>query len=133
MGQGQARERGTRERGHGRDSGAERPARSVDSKRPTLAARSRIAQFAIGEKLPSMFGWSEYVEAGGLSSYGASQRETHRRLATYADRLLHGARAADLPIEQPTQFEFFVNMRTAAALGIAPPEPSLVPADRRIE
>jgi putative ABC transport system substrate-binding protein len=99
----------------------------------TMVARARIAQFAIAERLPSMFGWSEYADAGGLMSYGANQREAYVRLAAYADKLLRGARTAELPIEQPTQFELVVNMRTAAALGITLPPATLVLVNRRIE
>ena len=99
----------------------------------TIVARAKIAQFAIAERLPSMFGWSEYADAGGLMSYGANQREAYVRLAAYADKLLRGARIAELPIEQPTQFELVVNMRTAAALGITFPQATLLLANRRIE
>ena len=99
----------------------------------TMGARARIAQFATGERLPSMFGWSEYADAGGMMSYGANQRETHVRLATYADKLLRGARPSELPIEQPTRFELVVNMRTAAAIGITLPAPILLLATRRVE
>lgn len=99
----------------------------------TIGARTRIAQFAIDEKLPSMFGWSEYVDAGGLMSYGANQREAYVRLAAYADKLLRGAKAGELPIEQPTRFELVVNMRTAVALGMKMPPPILLLADRRVE
>jgi putative ABC transport system substrate-binding protein len=99
----------------------------------TMVARAKIAQFAIAERLPSMFGWSEYADAGGLMSYGANQREVHARLAAYADKLLRGARTAELPIEQPTRFELVVNMRTAAALGLTLPQTMLLLANRRIE
>jgi putative ABC transport system substrate-binding protein len=99
----------------------------------TMAARTRIAQFAIAERLPSMFGWSEYADAGGLMSYGANQRETHLRLAVYADKLLRGAHPSELAIEQPTDFELVVNMKTASALGITFPPPTLLLANRRIE
>jgi putative ABC transport system substrate-binding protein len=99
----------------------------------TIVARTRIAQFAIAERLPSMFGWSEYADAGGLMSYGANQREAYVRLAGYADKLLRGAKTAELPIEQPTEFELVVNMKTAAALGISLPSATLLTANRRIE
>jgi len=99
----------------------------------TIVARAKIAQFAIAERLPSMFGWSEYADAGGLMSYGANQREAYVRLAAYADKLLRGATIAELPIEQPTHFELVVNMKTAAALGITFPQPTLLLANRRIE
>ncbi|MBI3108209.1 MAG: ABC transporter substrate-binding protein [Candidatus Rokubacteria bacterium] len=99
----------------------------------TMVARAKIAQFAIAERLPSMFGWSEYADAGGLMSYGANQREAYVRLAAYADKLLRGARTPELPIEQPTRFELVVNMRTAAALGLTLPPATLLLANRRIE
>jgi putative ABC transport system substrate-binding protein len=99
----------------------------------TMVARAKIAQFAIAERLPSMFGWSEYADAGGFMSYGANQRKAYLRLAAYADRLLRGAKTAELPIEQPTEFELVVNMRTAATLGITLPSSLLLLADRRIE
>jgi len=99
----------------------------------TMVARAKVAQFGIAERLPSMFGWSEYAEAGGLMSYGANQREAYVRLASYADKLLRGAKTAELPIEQPTQFELVVNMKTAAALGITLPRAMLLLANRRIE
>ncbi|HUP36791.1 MAG TPA: ABC transporter substrate-binding protein [Candidatus Limnocylindria bacterium] len=114
-----------------RDAGAD--AMVVFPEGATIGARARIAQFAIAERLPSMFGWSEYADAGGLMSYGANQRAAYVRLAAYADKLLRGARVAELPIEQPTQFELVINMRTAAALGITFPEATLLFANRRIE
>jgi putative ABC transport system substrate-binding protein len=98
----------------------------------TMVARAKIAQFAIAERLPSMFGWSEYADAGGLMSYGANQRQAYVRLAAYADKLLRGARTAELPIEQASHFELVVNMKTAAALGITLPPATLLLANRRI-
>jgi len=80
--------------------------------------RSELAEFAIAQKLPSMFGWSEYCEAGGLLSYGANQRATYFWLATYADRILRGEKPANLPVERPTKFELTVNLKTARALGV---------------
>jgi len=100
---------------------------------PTLVNRVKIAQFAAAQRLPSMFGWSEYADAGGLMSYGANTREAYVRLATYADRLLRGARPGELPIEQPTRFELVVNLKTAYALGMTMPPPLLLAADRVIE
>jgi putative ABC transport system substrate-binding protein len=87
----------------------------------TMVHRAKIAEFARTHRLPSMFGWREYCEAGGLMSYGASQRATYVRLATYADRLLRGEKPGDLPIEQPTTFELVVNLGTARALGLTVP------------
>jgi putative tryptophan/tyrosine transport system substrate-binding protein len=90
----------------------------------TMVHRAKIAEFAKTHRLPSMFGWREYCEAGGLMSYGANQRATYVRLATYADRLLRGEKPEDLPIEQPTTFELVINQGTARALGLTVP-PSL--------
>jgi putative ABC transport system substrate-binding protein len=99
----------------------------------TMVARTKIAQFAVAERLPSMFGWSEYADAGGLMSYGANQRLAYVRLAAHADKLLRGARTADLPVEQPTQFELVLNVKTAQALGVTLPSATLLLANRRIE
>jgi ABC-type uncharacterized transport system substrate-binding protein len=83
----------------------------------TMVNRTRIAQFAVTQRLPSMFGWSEYCEAGGLLSYGANQRTTYFRLATYTDKILRGERPVDLPVVQPDEFELAVNLKTAKLLG----------------
>jgi putative ABC transport system substrate-binding protein len=99
----------------------------------TMVHRTRIAQFAVGQRLPSMFGWSEYCDAGGLLSYGANQRATYFRLATYADRVLRGENPADLPVEQPTKFELVVNLKTAKALRIDVATSILLRADKVIE
>jgi ABC-type uncharacterized transport system substrate-binding protein len=98
----------------------------------TLANRVGLGNFVITHRLPSMFGWSEYADAGGLMSYGASQRDAHARLAIFADKILKGARPADLPIEQPTKFELVVNLKTANALGLTIPQTLLLQADRVI-
>ena len=84
----------------------------------TLVHRTKIAEFAITHRLPSMFGWSEYCEAGGLLSYGANQRATYFWLASYADRILRGERPAALPVVQPAKFELAVNLKTAKLLGV---------------
>jgi putative tryptophan/tyrosine transport system substrate-binding protein len=99
----------------------------------TMVHRARIADFARAHRLPSMFGWREYCDAGGLASYGANQRATYVRLAAYADRLLQGQNPADLPIEQPTTFELVVNLKTAKALGVEIPPTLLARADEVIE
>ena len=98
----------------------------------TLANRGKLATFATANRLPSMFGWSEYVDAGGLMSYGASQREAHMRIAAYVDKILKGAKPGELPIEQPTVFELVVNAGTAKTLGLAMPESLMLRADRII-
>ncbi len=99
----------------------------------TMVHRAKIAEFALTHRLPSMFGWREYCEAGGLASYGANQRATYVRLAAYADRLLRGENSAELPVEQPTEFELIINMRTARALGLEIPATLLLRADELIE
>jgi putative tryptophan/tyrosine transport system substrate-binding protein len=99
----------------------------------TLVHRAKIADFAKTHRLPSMFGWREYCDAGGLASYGGNQRATYFRLAAYADRLLRGEKPADLPIEQPTRFELVLNLKTAREIGIAIPPTLLARADEVIE
>ncbi len=99
----------------------------------TMANRVKLAQFAVAQRLPTMFGWSEYADAGGLMSYGANQRDAFVRLASYADKLLRGTKPAELPVEQPTRFELVVNLNTAKLLGITIPQPVRVRADRVIE
>jgi len=99
----------------------------------TMVHRAKIAEFAKMQRLPSMFGWREYCDAGGLVSYGASQRATYFRLAVYADRLLKGEKPGDLPIEQPTKFELVINLKTAKTLGLEMPPPLLARADEVIE
>ena len=99
----------------------------------TMANRLDLANFGIAQRLPSMFGWSEYADAGGLMSYGASQRDTHARLATYVDKILKGAKPGDLPIEQPTKFDLVINLKTAKALGLTIPPSLQQRADQVIE
>jgi len=100
---------------------------------PTMLARAKIAQYAVAHRLPTMFGWSEFCDAGGLMSYGANQRETYVRLASHADKLLRGAKPADLPIEQPTRFELVINLATAKLLALTIPQSLVLRADRVIE
>ena len=99
----------------------------------TIANRVSLANFALTHRLPSMFGWREYAAAGGLMAYGASQRDAHARLASYADKILKGANPSDLPVEQPTKFELVVNLKTARALGLTIPPSLLLRADQVIE
>jgi ABC-type uncharacterized transport system substrate-binding protein len=99
----------------------------------TMANRVSLANFAIAQRLPSMFGWSEYAAAGGLMTYGASQREAHARLAAYADKILKGANPSDLPVEQPAKFELVINLKTAKALGLTIPQSRLLRANQVIE
>ena len=83
----------------------------------TMVNRTKVAKFAASNSLPSMFGWSEYCEAGGLLSYGANQRDTYFLLAKYADRILRGEHPADLPVVQPDKFELALNLKTARLFG----------------
>jgi putative ABC transport system substrate-binding protein len=99
----------------------------------TMVNRARVAAFARAHRLPTMFGWREYCEAGGLASYGANQKATYMRLSAYADRILHGESPASMPIEQPTTFEFVINLDTARELGIELPPAMLARADEVIE
>jgi putative ABC transport system substrate-binding protein len=95
--------------------------------------RSKIASFARKSRLPSIYGGREYVDAGGLMSYGPSDRELFRRAATYVDKILKGAKAADLPIAQPERFELVINLNIARALGLTIPPSLLLRADQVIE
>ncbi len=95
--------------------------------------RNRIAELAIKHHLPTMFDLRMYVEAGGLMSYGPSLAEVHRRAATYVDKILKGAKPADLPVEQPTRFELVINMKTAKTLGLTIPQSILIRADEVIQ
>ncbi len=95
--------------------------------------RARLVDLAAQSQLPAMYWPGEFVEAGGLMSYAASQRAMARRAAYYVDRILKGTKPADQPVEQPTQFELVINLQTAKALGITIP-PSLLPlADEVIQ
>jgi putative tryptophan/tyrosine transport system substrate-binding protein len=95
--------------------------------------RSWILQLAAQRRLPVMADLREFVDDGGLMSYGPSVSDSFRRAATYVDKLLKGAKPADLPIEQPTQFELILNRKTAQALGITFPPTLLVLADEVIQ
>jgi putative tryptophan/tyrosine transport system substrate-binding protein len=99
----------------------------------TLSHRDRLADFATKQKLPSMFGWKEYVDAGGLMSYGPNLANSFRRLAVYVDKILKGTKTADIPVEQPTKFEFVINLKTAKQIGLTIPPNVLVRADKVIK
>ena len=95
--------------------------------------RKIIADFAEAQRLPTLFGFSEFAAAGGLISYGLNLPDLYRRAAVYVDKILKGAKPADLPVEQPTKFELIVNLKTAKALGLRIPPELLVRADQVIQ
>jgi putative tryptophan/tyrosine transport system substrate-binding protein len=121
----------------------ERALESLDRERPdalvlladplTLSQRLRIVEFAAEARLPAIYEMSQFVEAGGLMSYGPNLDELVRRSATYVDKILKGAKPGDLPIEQPAKFELVINLNSAKALGIAIPKSVLLQADRVIQ
>jgi putative ABC transport system substrate-binding protein len=98
-----------------------------------FAQRQHIAEFALRNRLPSMFGQREYAAAGGLMSYGESVKEFYRRAAAFVDKIFKGAKPADLPVEQPTRFHLVINRKTAEALGVTIPPQLYVFADEVIE
>jgi putative ABC transport system substrate-binding protein len=91
-----------------------------------------IVGFALKSRLPSMYVRSPFVDAGGLMSYGADVAHSYRRVAVYVDKILKGAKPADLPVEQPTKFELVINLRTAKQIGLMIPQKVLVKADKVI-
>src|SRR3954453_5511726 len=98
-----------------------------------FSQRKRTVDLANMNRLPAMYFFQGFAEEGGLMSYGPSDADLFRRAAAYVDRILKGAKPADLPIEQPTKFELFINLKTARMLGIAVPETFLLRADKVIE
>ena len=99
----------------------------------TQASRKLIAELAIEYRLPAIYGSREFVDVGGLISYGVNYPDLYRRAAVYVDKILKGAKPADLPIEQPTRFNTIVNLRAAKAIGLSMPLQVLATADEVIE
>jgi putative ABC transport system substrate-binding protein len=99
----------------------------------TVGLRSAIAQFALKRRLPLLSAPTQFADAGALISYGTDLTKYFRKAASYVDKILKGAKPADLPIEQPTRFELVVNMKTARAIGVKIPRSILARADRVIE
>jgi len=99
----------------------------------TLAHKRQLATLASEHRLPTMYGSSEFVEVGGLMSYGADTLDMYRRAASYVDRILKGVKPGDLPVEQPSKFELAVNLKTAKSLGLMLPSSVLIRVDRVIE
>lgn len=95
--------------------------------------RERIAAWALKNRLPAVSGWAQFAEGGNLMSYGPNLRQASRRLAVYVDRILKGAKPAEIPVELPTRVELVVNLKAARAMGVSIPQGVLVRADRVIE
>jgi putative tryptophan/tyrosine transport system substrate-binding protein len=95
--------------------------------------RGRLADLAATSRLPAMYSWREHVAAGGLMAYGPSLPDTSRRAATYVDKILKGAKPAELPVEQPMKFELVINLKTAQAMGLTLPPALLFQADEVLQ
>src|SRR5262249_55967361 len=106
---------------------------SVAGGRLMSANQKRIAGFALKNRLASVYSYSEAVDAGGLMSYSADLADSYRRVAYYVDRILKGAKPADLPVEQPTKFELVINLNTAKQIGVTIPQSVLYRADKVIK
>jgi ABC-type uncharacterized transport system substrate-binding protein len=100
---------------------------------PRAGVQDRILRFAATNKLPTIYWWREYIEAGGLAYYGPSITDMYRRAAVYIDKILKGAKPADLPVEQPTRFNLVFNLKAAKALGLTVPPTLIARADEVIE
>ncbi len=100
---------------------------------PLFLQRKRVADLARSNRMPSMYQGRDWVESGGLMSYSTDDLDIYRRAATYVDKILKGVKPADLPIEQPTKFEFVINLKTANQIGLSIPQKVLIRADKVIK
>ena len=101
---------------------------------PVLVSRqTQVADLAAKNRLPAIYPQSDYMDAGGLMFYGVSITEMYRHAATYVDKILKGAKPADLPVEQPTKFEFIINLKAAKQIGLTIPQSVLFRADKVIK
>jgi putative ABC transport system substrate-binding protein len=98
-----------------------------------MLQRTRLAEFAKEKKIPVISGWSEFAHSGGLMTYGPNSRKFFRRLAGYVQKIVAGAKPAEIPIEQPTTFELVINLKTAKSVGLAVPPTLVARADEVIE
>ena len=98
-----------------------------------ITQQRQVLDFAAKNRLPAMYPTSEFVEAGGLMSYGPNYTDLYRRAADFVDKILKGTKPADMPVEQPTKFEFLVNLKTAKQIGVTIPPKVLARADRVIK
>jgi putative tryptophan/tyrosine transport system substrate-binding protein len=106
---------------------------AVTSSALALSHQKRVADLAIKNRLPAIYGRGDFVDSGGLMSYGADQAEPSRRAASMVDKILKGTKPADIPVEQPMKFEFFINLKTAKQIGVTIPPSVLGRADRVIK
>jgi putative tryptophan/tyrosine transport system substrate-binding protein len=112
----------------------QRPDGLVVGADPFFTTRRReIVALAARHSIPAIYEWREFVEAGGLMSYGASLKDAYRQIGVYAGRILRGAKPVDLPVIRPTKFEFVINLKTSKALGLAVPASMQLLADDVIE
>ena len=105
----------------------------TQSTRPFFAERKRIVELAVKYRLPAIYFQDDFVEAGGLMSYGADFEDLYRRAAVYVDKILKGAKPADLPVQQATKFEFVINLKAASQIGLTIPVNVLERANKVIK